>query len=189
MLEKEDGKKQTTNEEKETVKEMLLLMRDWVFLMFAVSNFLTSLGYPIPYTFVPDNAQKLGLTAVQGSYLVGLIGISNTVARLVLGLLSQRVDRLFLYNTCLVICGITMPFSNYFQPATAAIFGHNRADLASLNELTNATIASDLSASSMSSITSDLVNATLASGGCPTVPVSMSSITSDLANATLASVG
>ena len=53
MLEKEDGKKQTNNEEKETVKEMLLLMRDWVFLMFAVSNFLTSLGYPIPYTFVP----------------------------------------------------------------------------------------------------------------------------------------
>ena len=28
------------------------------------------------------------------------------------------------------------------QPATAAIFGHNCADLASLNELTNATIAS-----------------------------------------------
>ena len=53
MLEKEDCKKQTNNEEKETVKEMLLLMRDWVFLMFAVSNFLTSLGYPIPYTFVP----------------------------------------------------------------------------------------------------------------------------------------
>ena len=86
------------------------------------------------------------------------------------------------------------------QPATAAIFGHNCADLASLNELTNATIASgslskfwlsrsiirwrrqsyktlklgkwkwyifsfaDLSASSMSSITSDLANATLASG-------------------------
>ena len=119
---------------------------------------------------------------------------------------TQRVDRLFLYNTCLVICGITMAFSNYFQasplfslltinwccpcwswsffitlmefndyfwvapwlfwafswlimifvdaeyedchnfkstqPATAAIFGHNCADLASLNELTNATIAS-----------------------------------------------
>ena len=85
-------------------------IRDWAFMMFAISNFLTSLGYPIPYTFVPvtsvsylyiilsllslytvyemnmssfhhhycvhlkDNAQKLGLTAVQGSYLVGLIG-------------------------------------------------------------------------------------------------------------------
>ena len=27
----------------------------------------------------------------------------------------QRMNRLFLYNSCLVICGITMAFSNYFQ--------------------------------------------------------------------------
>ena len=32
--------------------------RNWVFMMFAVSNFLTSLGYPIPYTFVPVNILK-----------------------------------------------------------------------------------------------------------------------------------
>ena len=30
---------------------MMALMRDWAFLMFAISNFLTSLGYPIPYSF------------------------------------------------------------------------------------------------------------------------------------------
>ena len=30
-----------------------LKFRDWAFMMFAISNFLTSLGYPIPYTFVP----------------------------------------------------------------------------------------------------------------------------------------
>jgi len=40
-------------EEKETFKEMFALLRDWAFMMFAISNFLTSLGYPIPYTFVP----------------------------------------------------------------------------------------------------------------------------------------
>ena len=33
--------------------DMWSLLRSWVFMMFAVSNFLTSLGYPIPYTFVP----------------------------------------------------------------------------------------------------------------------------------------
>ena len=33
--------------------EMWSLLQSWVFMMFAVSNFLTSLGYPIPYTFVP----------------------------------------------------------------------------------------------------------------------------------------
>ena len=40
-----------------------------------------------------DNAINLGLTATQGSYLVGLIGISNTVARVVLGALSQKLNR------------------------------------------------------------------------------------------------
>ena len=113
LLKNEDENRSDTA--KETFREMVLLLRDWAFLMFAVSNLLTSLGYPIPYTFVPDNAIALGLTRAQGSYLVGLIGISNTVARFFLGALSQKVDRLFLYNTCLVICGITMAFSNYFQ--------------------------------------------------------------------------
>jgi len=115
------GEDQETH--KETFKEMLSLLRDWAFMLFAVSNFLTSLGYPIPYTFVPDNALRLGLTETQGSYLVGLIGISNTIARVVLGALSQKLNRLFLYNTCLVICGLTMGASNFFQPVTAAIFG------------------------------------------------------------------
>ena len=35
------------------MREMLSLLGSWVFMMFAVSNFLTSLGYPIPYTFIP----------------------------------------------------------------------------------------------------------------------------------------
>ena len=70
-----------------------------------------------------DNAIILGLTATQGSYLVSLIGISNTVARLILGALSQTVNRLFLYNTCLVLCGLTMALSNFIQPMTAAMAG------------------------------------------------------------------
>ena len=40
-----------------------------------------------------DNAIQVGLEATQGSFLVGLIGISNTVARLVLGILSQKLNR------------------------------------------------------------------------------------------------
>ena len=118
---------------------MVLLLRDWAFLMFAVSNLLTSLGYPIPYTFVPDNAIALGLTRAQGSYLVGLIGISNTVARFFLGALSQKVDRLFLYNTCLVICGLTMGISNYIQPITAGVVGADCAEAVSVDVVSNAT--------------------------------------------------
>ena len=47
-------------------------------------------------------------------------------ARLGLGVLSTIVGksgRLFLYNTCLVICGVTMALSNYFQPMMASMAG------------------------------------------------------------------
>ena len=37
---------------------MMELMRDWAFLMFAISNFLTSLGYPIPYSFATVRRNK-----------------------------------------------------------------------------------------------------------------------------------
>ena len=42
---------------------------------------------------------------------------------MLLGALSQKLNRLFLYNTCLVICGLTMAMSNFFQPLVAAIIG------------------------------------------------------------------
>lgn len=122
-----------------TIREMMALMRDWAFIMFAISNFLTSLGYPIPYSFATDNAIILGLTATQGSYLVSLIGISNTVARLILGALSQTVNRLFLYNTCLVLCGLTMGLSNYLQPVTAALAGVDCAGVDGLMVTINVT--------------------------------------------------
>jgi len=123
MLDPED-EESIKEEDKETFKEMFLLLRNWVFMMFAVSNFLTSLGYPIPYTFIPDNGQEIGLTSTQGSFLVGLIGITNTLARLLLGIASQKLNRLFLYNTCLVVCGLAMALTNYFQPISALLFGY-----------------------------------------------------------------
>ena len=75
-----------------------------------------------------------------------MIGISNTVARLGLGALSEVVGkrgRLFLYNTCLVICGLTMAFSNYFQPMMAAM-----AELECQNE-TLTTIVNTTTSSTM----------------------------------------
>lgn len=127
MLDPEEDEKEKAGDNN-TFHEMLLLLRNWVFMMFAISNFLTSLGYPIPYTFVPDNAVQIGLSSSQGSFLVGLIGISNTLARLLLGIASQKLHRLYLYNTCLVICGLAMALTNYFQPISAALFGYDCTD-------------------------------------------------------------
>ena len=53
----------------ETIREMMALMRDWAFLMFAISNFLTSLGYPIPYSFATVSHKTLNLCQSVKLYL------------------------------------------------------------------------------------------------------------------------
>ncbi|XP_045200140.2 monocarboxylate transporter 13-like [Mercenaria mercenaria] len=77
------------------------------YCMFLVSTFLYSLGYYIPYVYLPDTAREAGISDLQASFLVSSVGITNTVGRILFGFLSDRpwVNRLVLYATALVICG------------------------------------------------------------------------------------
>ena len=83
------------------------LMLDICFLLFVFSNILTSIGMCVPYVFLADRAQ-VQLGSEHGSYLISIVGISNTIGRVVFGFLAdfKWVNRLMLYNTVLVICGV-----------------------------------------------------------------------------------
>lgn len=98
-----------TADTKETVKEMLdmSLFRDIVFLLFAMSNFCTSIGFNIPYVYIVPKAIQSNISKADASYLISIIGIANTVGRIILGYLSDKawVNRLLVYNVCLTICG------------------------------------------------------------------------------------
>lgn len=97
-------------ETKDTLNEMLHfgLLKDPVFIIFTVSNFLTSIGFNIPYVYIAPQADVLKLSPAQGSYLLAIIGIANTIGRIILGYFSDKpyVNRLLVYNLCLTICGI-----------------------------------------------------------------------------------
>ena len=85
-----------------------------------------------------------------------VIGIANTIGRIVLGFISDRgwIKRLYLYNICLAICGLSMGLSNLFtdlhtQRMFCAVFGITSGayvgltsvvlvDLLGLDKLTNA---------------------------------------------------
>ena len=54
----------------ETIREMMALMRDWAFLMFAISNFLTSLGYPIPYSFATVSRNLVSVRIALSLYVI-----------------------------------------------------------------------------------------------------------------------
>lgn len=95
---------------KDTLAEMMdvSLFRDPIFILFTLSNFCTSIGFNVPYVFLVPRAKALGLSGEDASYLLAVIGIANTVGRIILGYLSDKawVNRLWVYNVCLTICGV-----------------------------------------------------------------------------------
>lgn len=97
----------------------LTIFRDGIFVYFAISNFLTSLGFNAPYIYIVDQATKLDIPSNMADMLLSTIGISNTVGRIALGLIAdiKGVNRLYLYASVLTISGIaTMiePFCTNF---------------------------------------------------------------------------
>lgn len=132
------------------------LLTDEIFILFAVSNFCTSLGFNAPYVFIVDRAIHLGIPDSQASSLLAVIGISNTISRIVLGYISDQpwVNRLYLYNVALTLCGLgtcaSIWFNTYgWQIFYAAVFGSTSGayvgltsvvlvDLLGMERLTNA---------------------------------------------------
>ena len=56
-----------------------------LFLLFAISNFLTSLGFNAPYIYITVQAIRFGISELKADILLQIIGISNMVGRIVLG--------------------------------------------------------------------------------------------------------
>ncbi|KAK9882548.1 hypothetical protein WA026_021895 [Henosepilachna vigintioctopunctata] len=145
-------------ETRQTMKEMMdfSLFRDIIFILFTISNFLTSIGFNIPYVYIVPRAKSLGLSGKEGSTLIAIVGIANTIGRIVLGYLSDKtwVNRLHVYNWSLTICGISTMLSAfctdfYSLAIYASVFGCTigvyvgltsviLVDLLGLDKLTNA---------------------------------------------------
>ncbi|XP_036232036.2 monocarboxylate transporter 12 isoform X3 [Bactrocera oleae] len=147
-----------SQETHDTFVEMMnfSLLKDAVFMVFALSNFFTSIGFNVPYIYIVAQAKTLNISSAQSSYLIATIGVANTVGRIVLGYLADKpwVNRLWVYNACLTLCGISTALSPlctgfYTLAAYCAAFGFTigayvgltsviLVDLLGLEKLTNA---------------------------------------------------
>lgn len=119
-------------EMKDAIHQMLdfSLLKDVIFVLFVISNFCTSIGFNMPYIYLPDRAHEKGISEKDSAMLVSVIGIANTAGRIIFGWMADRphVNRLMLYNTALVICGVATalsPLNDSFAWLVlyAAIFG------------------------------------------------------------------
>ncbi|KAL5004781.1 hypothetical protein ScPMuIL_018237 [Solemya velum] len=123
---------QISPEFRDVLREMLdfSLLKDGAFLMFAISNFCTSIGFNMPFIYLPDRAVEAGIDKSKAAFLISVIGIANTISRVTFGWLSDKpwVNRLVLYSTSLLICGIATAFSPFgdsyaFLVGVACVFG------------------------------------------------------------------
>lgn len=83
------------------------LLKNPVYVLFVTANFMTNLGFYVPYFYLPDRAKELNIGEEGISTLLAIIGIANTAGRIILGYFSDKawVNRLVVYRTCLFTCG------------------------------------------------------------------------------------
>lgn len=108
----------------------LRIFGDIIFVFFGVSNFFTSLGFNAPFIFIVDQATGAGIEPKMADWLLSVIGISNTIGRVILGLLADMkwMNRLYLYGGVLTLCGIATIIEPFFTSFTglfiySAVFG------------------------------------------------------------------
>jgi len=107
------------------------LLGDPKFLLICASNTFGFLGFYVPFVYLPSLADsQLDITSEQAALVLSVVGISNTLGRIVSGWLSDFafVDSLFVVNCSLVlsaICVFLFPFVNSYAMllTVGALFG------------------------------------------------------------------
>ncbi|XP_033759184.1 monocarboxylate transporter 12-like [Pecten maximus] len=93
------------------------LLASPTFIVYGVSCFLCMFGFFIPFNFLPALAQDLNLTIGEGALLISIIGISNTVTRILVGWVSDQswADCLLINNVALLVGGLITCFVPFYK--------------------------------------------------------------------------
>ncbi|XP_044258335.1 monocarboxylate transporter 3 isoform X2 [Tribolium madens] len=132
------------------------LLKDPVFVLIGISNLFGMAGLYIPFVYLVDCAVEDGIEKGKASFLVSIIGITNTFGRVACGYFADfpSVNALLVNNICLVISAVSValtPFCHSYGAyiAMAVFFGIAISgyisltsiilvDLLGLDKLTNA---------------------------------------------------
>lgn len=132
------------------------LLKNPVFLFIGISNFFGMAGLYVPFVYLVSCAKASGIEQSSASFLISIIGITNTFGRIACGYFADfpQVDALLVNNICLVISTVAVSVTPLCQSygayiAVAVFFGIAISgyisltsiilvDLLGLDKLTNA---------------------------------------------------
>ncbi|VEN48674.1 unnamed protein product [Callosobruchus maculatus] len=120
----------------EAVKRTLATMLDYKllkspsFILIALNASFLCLGFFSIYIFLKDRAEQKGIPVDVAVWLISIVGISNTVGRILCGLVAmcRKVNSCLLSALCLIIGGSTIIASEHLnttagQIVFAVVFG------------------------------------------------------------------
>lgn len=142
----------------DVLSEMLdvSLLTNLGFMCICLGNIFAMIGFYVPFVYIVDRAVLLGIDKTKASFLLSVIGITNTVGRIISGGLAgvSCINSLMLNNVSMLIAGAAIlltPFCNDYVTLViaASVFGLCTAayisltsiiicDLLGLEKLTNA---------------------------------------------------
>jgi len=86
------------------------LLADPLFFLIGISNAFAMIGFYTPFVYLPNMAIVTGVSVPDASFLVSVIGISNTLGRVLAGWVSDFswVNSLVMTNTAIILSAITV---------------------------------------------------------------------------------
>lgn len=95
------------------------LLKNPVFLVIGIANLFGMLGFYTPFVYLPAAAQEKGVEPEYATFLISLIGITNTIGRVLSGLISDLpwVNALWVNNFCIImsaVCVFFTPFAHTY---------------------------------------------------------------------------
>lgn len=116
----------------DTLQEMLnfALLKNKLFLLICLSNVLGMLGFYTPFVYLPNMAVLRGIPVEDANFLISIIGISNTVGRVLAGWISdfKWVNSQVVTILAILLSGVSvfvLPFCNSYATfvTIALLFG------------------------------------------------------------------
>nr|CAH0110447.1 unnamed protein product [Daphnia galeata] len=143
VVEETDGKKKS-NGCMRAVSSLIQfsLFKSPTFNLLCFASFITFLGFFVPFMFLAARAEQLGADKESASFLLSIIGITNTLGRVACGALSDhpKVNVLMVNNAALTLGGVVTIATPFFPAyemliVYACLFGLSIACFASLRSI------------------------------------------------------
>lgn len=116
----------------DTLRDMLdfSILKDLPFVLICIGNLFAMVGFYVPFTYLVDHAMEQNIDKTKAAFLVSVIGITNTVGRILSGVIADvtKVDALIINNVALVLSAVLLflePFCTTYPLLVlfAALYG------------------------------------------------------------------